>query len=99
MPRLGRVDGGQLGIHLTPEQLQSIHLIRFDDRGNPLHCLRRIQHRQAAHVAYGTNHSIFVNRDGHAFATGLGSEGQVGLGSGDDVSVARRIHLRGTYQR
>ena len=45
----------------------------------------------AVHVACGTDHTIFVNKDGIAYTTGFGSSGQLGLGSQRDVEVARQV--------
>ncbi|KAL1877354.1 hypothetical protein VTK73DRAFT_8727 [Phialemonium thermophilum] len=90
----GRMDGGQLGISFTPQQQEDSTLIRFNDRNQPAICLRPTLVPEIGHavwVACGTDHTIFVNKDGSAYASGFGSEGQLGLGSTDDAEVAQLI--------
>lgn len=90
----GRLDGGQLGVEFAPEKLQDEHLIRRDEYDKPRICLRPTAVQgcgKAAYVACGTDHTIFINSKGQAFSTGFNSEGQLGLGSEDDVSVAQKI--------
>lgn len=95
----GRMDGGQLGVALAPDELQDASLVRHDARGRPAVCLRPARVRdvtgEVAHVACGADHTIFVTKDGCAYATGFGSQGQLGLGSYEDVDVAQRINVRG----
>ncbi|POR38947.1 Uncharacterized protein TPAR_00847 [Tolypocladium paradoxum] len=98
----GRMDGGQLGVAFTPGQLQDETLVRCDERSKPRICLRPTAVSNVGkglHVACGTDHTIFVNTDGHAYATGFGSEGQLGLGSDDDVDVAERIGGEGVKDK
>lgn len=93
----GRIDGGQLGISFTPAQLQNPELIRHDERNKPRICLRPTQVPnigKVIHVACGTDHTIFVNESGKAYATGINSSGQLGLGSDDDVDVAREVRSK-----
>ncbi|KAI8692542.1 hypothetical protein NCS56_00011200 [Fusarium sp. Ph1] len=98
----GRIDGGQLGISFTPAQLQDPELIRHDERNKPRICLRptQVPHvGKMVHVACGTDHTIFINKMWKAYATGINSSGQLGLGSDDDVDVAREVRskdLKGT---
>lgn len=91
----GRLDGGQLGIAFSPEQLRDSSLIRYDERDKPRICLRPTSvpgMGQVRFVACGTDHTIFVTEEGAAYATGFNSQGQLGLGGDeDDVEVARRI--------
>ncbi|ATY64110.1 Ran exchange factor Prp20 [Cordyceps militaris] len=90
----GRMDGGQLGIRFTTEQLENKDLIRYDERDKPRICLCPTiitSIGDAVHVACGTDHTIFVNKDGIAYTTGFGSSGQLGLGSQRDVEVARQV--------
>ncbi|KAM3425883.1 hypothetical protein NHJ13734_009842 [Beauveria thailandica] len=90
----GRMDGGQLGINFTAEQLENKDMIRYDERDKPRICLRPTvipSIGEAIHVACGTDHTIFVSKDGTAYATGFGSSGQLGLGSYRDVDVARQV--------
>ncbi|CRK12469.1 hypothetical protein BN1708_010509 [Verticillium longisporum] len=93
----GRMDGGQLGFTFTPEQLQDAAQVRFDERNKPAICLRpaAVPHvGLVSHVACGTDHTIFITRDGDAYATGFGSQGQLGLNSEEDVEVAQRVKGR-----
>ncbi|KYK59849.1 regulator of chromosome condensation [Drechmeria coniospora] len=90
----GRIDSGQLGIDFTASQLQDPTLIRCDARGRARICLWPTvvpNIGKGVHVACGSDHTIFVNEHGHAFASGFGSEGQLGLGSDADVCIAQRI--------
>ncbi|KAI0129432.1 putative Ran exchange factor Prp20/Pim1 [Xylariales sp. AK1849] len=90
----GRIDDGQLGIAFTPEQLQDSTLIRCDDRNKPRICLRPTvipTVHEVAHVACSSDHTILIDRVGNAYATGYGYQGQLGLGSTDDVKVVQRI--------
>jgi regulator of chromosome condensation len=90
----GRMDVGQLGIRFSTEQLQDDSLIRSDERGNPRICLRPTVISSVGKttlVACGTDHTLFVNAEGSAFATGFNSQYQLGLGHDNDVEVARRI--------
>lgn len=98
----GRLDGGQLGIPFSPEQLQNRSLIRYDERNKPRICLvpTRVPHiGQVSHVACGTDHTIFVARDGTAYATGFNSQKQLGLGHDDDVDVAQLIQAKALKDR
>ena len=88
------MDGGQLGIGFSPEQFQDSSLIRYDERNKPRICLRPTpvpSIGEVGFVACGTDHTIFIRREGTAYATGFNSQGQLGLGHEDDVEVARRI--------
>ncbi|RYO90011.1 hypothetical protein DL766_006643 [Monosporascus sp. MC13-8B] len=91
----GRLDGGQLGIGFTSEQLQDASLIRNDERNKPRICLHPTPVPglgEVSFVACGTDHTIFIAKEGTAYATGFNSQGQLGLGDeDDDVMVARRI--------
>lgn len=88
----GRLDGGQLGIQFSAEQLQDTTLIRYDDREKPRICLRPLAIPGTfTHVACGTEHTLFVSNKGEVYATGFGSEGQLGLGSERDVEIAELI--------
>lgn len=91
------MDGGQLGIAFTPAQLQDPDLIRYDEREKPRICLGPAQVPgigKVVHVACGTDHTIFVNESGRAYATGINSSGQLGLGSDDDVHVAHEVRSK-----
>lgn len=90
----GRLDGGQLGLEFSEEQIADDKIIRCDERGKPRICLvptavSRLG--KVVHVACGTDHTVFVASNGSAFSTGFGSEGQLGLGTEDDAEVAQKI--------
>lgn len=94
----GRMDGGQLGIQFSQEQLDDPLLIRRDEYNKPRICLRptAVPHLgHATFVACGTDHTIFVNQVGAGYSTGFGSSGQLGLGNDDDQSVSRCIKAKG----
>lgn len=88
----GRLDGGQLGL---AEQLAAgALLVRCDERGRPRIC--RVPTavplgEPVARVACGTDHTLFVARSGDVYATGFGSEGQLGLGSDEDAHTPQKI--------
>ncbi|KAG6006902.1 hypothetical protein E4U21_006621 [Claviceps maximensis] len=91
----GRLDGGQLGIEFSKEQLEDDTLIRHDEYEKPRICLRPTAVPQEVGavetVACGTDHTIFINKEGVGFATGFGSVGQLGLGNEDDVETVQRM--------
>lgn len=90
----GRIDGGQLGIEFTEEQLSDTSVVRRDERDKPRICLRptAVSHiGPIVHVGCGTDHTVFIGADGSGYATGFGSLGQLGMGTDDDVDVARRV--------
>lgn len=98
----GRLDDGQLGLDFTPEQLADSTLIRHDERGKPRICLRPVvvdKIGPAQHVACGTDHTIFVTRDGAVYSTGFNTQGQLGLGSDADVYVAQRVGGKAIQKR
>ncbi|PNH37341.1 hypothetical protein VD0004_g9445 [Verticillium dahliae] len=93
----GWMDGGQLGFTFTLEQLQDAAQVRFDERDKPAICLRpaAVPHvGMVSHDACGTDHTLWITRDGHAYAAGFGSQGQLGLNSEEDVEVAQRVKGR-----
>jgi regulator of chromosome condensation len=98
----GRVDPGQLGVTFTPEQIQDENHIRCDERGRPRICLRPTavpNVEQAVDVACGNEHSIFITKSGAAYSSGFGSQGQLGLGSDNDVEVATLIGAKAVLNR
>ncbi|KAK3298950.1 regulator of chromosome condensation 1/beta-lactamase-inhibitor protein II [Chaetomium fimeti] len=98
----GRLDGGQLGITFSPEQLEDATVIRHDERGRPRICLRPTAVPgigEVSHVACGPDHTIFVTRKGTAYATGFNSQGQLGLGHEDDVEAAQLIQGKALKDR
>lgn len=98
----GRLDGGQLGVTFSPEQLEDTTVIRHDERGKPRICLRPVPvpgMGGVIHVACGTDHTIFVPREGAAYATGFNSQGQLGFGHEDDVEAAQLIQGKALKDR
>lgn len=89
----GRIDGGQLGIEFSSQLLEDATLVRYDEYNKPRICLRPapVAVGHAIYVGCGTDHTIFVNADRKAFATGFNSVGQLGTGSEDDEDVAKEI--------
>jgi regulator of chromosome condensation len=90
----GRLDGGQLGIAFSPDTLRDAKRIRSDERGKPRICLQPTPVPgigRVYHVACGSDHTIFITREGTAYATGFNAQGQLGLGHEDDVEVAQLI--------
>lgn len=89
----GRIDGGQLGLRFSAEQIADERRVRCDERGKPRICLEPTVLSTVGSVSYvacGTDHTIFISRDGHAYSTGFGSEGQLGLGTDDDAEIAHK---------
>lgn len=89
----GRVDRGQLGISFTLADQDETRL-RRDMTGQLRTCLRptMIRHiSRVAHVACGADHTIFINTNGDGWATGPGSDGQLGTGHEEDHDVAVRL--------
>lgn len=46
---------------------------------------------QVAYVSCSRSHTIFVNREGRAFAAGFGDQGQLGNGTESDNDVAKTV--------
>lgn len=90
----GRLDGGQLGIEFSQTQLDDESLVRRDEYNKPRICLRPTavpEIGDVVHVACGTDHTLFISKEGVGYATGFGSVGQLGLGNEDDANTAQRI--------
>ncbi|KAG6024056.1 hypothetical protein E4U41_001873 [Claviceps citrina] len=90
----GRLDGGQLGIEFSKAQLEDDTLVRHDEYNKPRICLRPTvvsEVGDVAAVACGTDHTIFINKEGVGFSTGFGSVGQLGLGNEEDVDTVQRM--------
>lgn len=90
----GSIDAGQLGVKFTDAQVKDSKLIRLDDREKPRICLLPTEVPtidSATHVGCGTDHTIVLDSEGAAYATGFGTQGQLGLGSYDDIDVFQRI--------
>ncbi|CAK7240342.1 MAG: hypothetical protein STHCBS139747_001781 [Sporothrix thermara] len=99
----GRLDIGQLGIKFREDQLSNQNYIRRDERGNPRICayptVVTAPVGLVRHVACGTDHTIFVSRDGSVYTTGFNAQGQLGLGHDDDVYVAQRVGSKAVDKR
>lgn len=90
----GRIDGGQLGIRFTEEQLNDEALIRRDENDRPRICLVPTEvpiPGKATAVGCGTDHTLFINDQGLVYTTGFGTMGQLGLGNEDDASEATEL--------
>ncbi|TPX17776.1 uncharacterized protein E0L32_002877 [Thyridium curvatum] len=98
----GRLDGGQLGVKLSAEQLDDDSLVRRDERGRPRICLRPVTVSQVGQTSYvdcGSGHTVFVGSDGKARSSGFGTMYQLGLGSDDDVETAQLIFNKAVRDR
>lgn len=91
MSCVGRMEGGQLGVEFTPQQLEDTTLIRYDEYGKPRICHRPTPASimDVVDVGRGTDHTIFITREGGGYSTRLGSQTQLGLDSEDDQDVAQ----------
>ncbi|KAK7215145.1 hypothetical protein V2G26_003148 [Clonostachys chloroleuca] len=88
----GRMDGGQLGVEFTPEQLDDPTMVRRDEHEKPRICLQPVPVPavgKGVDVGCGTDHTIFINVEGKGFSTGINSSGQLGLGTEDDEEIAK----------
>lgn len=56
-------------------------------------CLRPVpvSIRDVVDVGCGTDHTIFITREGKGYSTGFGSQGQLGLGFEDDQDVVQEM--------
>lgn len=82
------------GFKLSQEQISDRSLVMSDDRGRPRILLQPVavpNIDQAAYVSCSRSHTIFVNREGQAFAAGFGEEGQLGNGTESDNDVAKTV--------
>ncbi|KAI1357219.1 regulator of chromosome condensation 1/beta-lactamase-inhibitor protein II [Xylaria arbuscula] len=98
----GRTDYGRLGVQFTPEQTQDEDNIRCDDRGKPRICLRPTAVPNVGHavdVACGTDHTLFINKSGAGYSSGVGDQGQLGLGAEDEIEVATLIKAKAVRDR
>lgn len=90
----GRLDGGQLGVKFSDEQLDDPKLVRRDENGRPRICLRPTpvpNIGRAAFASCSTGHTIFVNAEGVAFSAGFGPQGELGLGAIESLDDAQKI--------
>jgi regulator of chromosome condensation len=93
----GRIDGGQLGIELSVEQLADKTLVVRDERDKPRICTRPVPVShigEAAYAACASGHTIFINKEGKAYSAGFGFMGQLGHGDDEDVEVAKKIECK-----
>jgi regulator of chromosome condensation len=86
----GRLDGGQLGLEIST--LPEANVVR-DSANKPriLQIPTQVPGIDAAHAAAGSDHCVVVAKDGKAFAWGFSINYQTGLGTDEDVEVARHI--------
>lgn len=94
----GRLDGGQLGIKLTKEQLDDPKVTRRDEYGRPGIVLSPVQVSDVWHVVHAScssRHTILVTQETKAFSTGYANGFKLGNGSeDDDVEVASEIKAK-----
>lgn len=94
----GRLDGGQLGIKLTQEELDDPKITRRDEYGRPGIVLRPVQVSNVGHVVHAScssRHTIFVNQEAKTFSSGYANGYKLGNGSeDDDVEVATEIKAK-----
>ncbi|EEH44002.1 uncharacterized protein PADG_00291 [Paracoccidioides brasiliensis Pb18] len=83
----GRLDGFQTGLKI--DSLPEESIIR-DDRNKPriLVTPTAIPGVDACHVATGSDHSIAIDKDGHAWSWGFSANYQTGQGNDEDIEVA-----------
>ncbi|KAK7731104.1 hypothetical protein SLS53_008822 [Cytospora paraplurivora] len=93
----GRIDGGHLGLKLTEEQLKDPKIVRRDEHDRPRILLQPTtvpNIGEGAYVACSRGHTIFVNREGKAYASGFNGQLQLGNGSDDDTEVAEEVKAK-----
>ncbi|KAH8911929.1 RCC1/BLIP-II [Coniochaeta sp. PMI_546] len=93
----GRIDGGQLGVEFTADQLADETLVVRDESGKPRICTRPVPVSHIGEVAYAScasGHTIFITKEGKAYSAGFGFMGQLGHGDEEDVEVARQIEAK-----
>lgn len=82
------------GFKLTEEQIENPKVIFKTESGRPGIILQPLEVPgigEAAHVACSATHTIFINKDGRAFASGYGEEGQLGNKEQEDNKVASPV--------
>lgn len=94
----GRLDGGQLGIELSQEELDDPKVTRRDEYGRPGIVLQPVQVSDVGHVVHAScssRHTIFVNQEAKTFSCGYANGFKLGNGSeDDDVEVASEIKAK-----
>ncbi|KAI3395447.1 hypothetical protein diail_1310 [Diaporthe ilicicola] len=93
----GRIDGGHLGVTLTEAQLNNPKLVRRDEHDRPRILLTPVavpNIGEAVYVACSRGHTVFVNREGKAFASGFNGQLQLGNGNDDDTEVAEEVKAK-----
>lgn len=82
------------GFQLTQEQIDNPKVVFKTESGRPGIILQPIavpNIGEAAYVACSATHTIFINKQGKAFASGYGEEGQLGNKEMEDNKVAKPI--------
>lgn len=82
------------GFKLTQEQIDNPKLVFKTESGRPGIILQPLEVPgigEAAYVACSATHTIFINKDGRAFASGYGEEGQLGNKEMEDNKVAQPV--------
>lgn len=82
------------GFKLTQEQIDNPKLIFSTESGRPGIILQPIavpEIGKAAYVACSATHTIFLNQEGKAFASGFGEEGQLGNKEMEDNKTAKPV--------
>lgn len=82
------------GFNLSQEQISNRDLVMSDDRGRPRILLQPVavpNIGRATYVSCSRSHTVFVNREGRAFAAGFGDQGQLGNGTEIDNDVAKTV--------
>ncbi|KAB5572592.1 regulator of chromosome condensation 1/beta-lactamase-inhibitor protein II, partial [Coniochaeta sp. 2T2.1] len=98
----GRIEGGQLGVQFTPEQLADEDLVEMTERGKPGICMKPVPVTHIGEAAYAvaaSGHTIFINKEGKAYSAGFGFMGQLGHGNEEDVEVAKLIEAKSVKDR
>lgn len=88
------------GLKLSQNQITEQGPVMRDDQGRPRILLQPVavpNIGQAAYVSCSRSHTIFVNREGRAYAAGFGDEGQLGNGTENDNDVARTVKGLDSY--
>lgn len=94
----GRLDGGQLGIKLTKEELDDPKMTRPDEYGRPGIVLKPVQVSDigpVVHASCSSRHTIFVNAENKTFFSGYANGFKLGNGSdNDDIEVASEVKAK-----
>lgn len=88
---------GSFGVQLSQEQLNDPRLVRRDEYDKPRILLQPVEVPNigtAAFVACSTGHTVFVDKEGKAYASGYEFQHQLGNGSDDDSDVAQEVRAK-----